>query len=60
MARTSGNKSKKNWEEKLKPADWWSFFTQVLVSMPKCTRMVNRARVVMGVPHVNRSTSESA
>lgn len=36
------------------------FLTQVLVSMPKCTRMVNKARVVMGVPHVNRSTSESA
>lgn len=37
-----------------------SIFTQVLVSIPKCTRMVNRARVVIGVPHVNTSTSESA
>lgn len=36
------------------------FLTHVLVSVPKCSRIVNKARVVMGVPHVNRSTSESA
>ncbi len=33
--------------------------TQVLVSMPKCSKMVKSAKVVMGVPHVNKSTSES-
>ena len=33
--------------------------TQVLVSMPKCSRKVKSATAVMGVPQVNTSASES-
>lgn len=33
--------------------------TQVLVSMPRCRRKVNRAMAVMGVPQVKMSVSES-
>lgn len=33
--------------------------TQVLVSMPRCSRKVSSAMAVMGVPQVNTSVFES-
>lgn len=35
------------------------YLTQVLVSIAKCSMMVKRAIVVMGVPQEKTSTSES-
>ena len=45
-----------------RPAPFWvspTVLTQVLVSMPRCRRNVNRATAVMGVPQVKMSVSES-
>lgn len=44
------------------PSPFWrapATLTQVLVSMPRCSRKVNKAMVVIGVPQVNMSVSES-